>query len=183
MSSSRWLRKGGERKKTEKSVLSGKELIFKCTIVAACNSQPRWLSGKPSTCQRRRSNFNPWVGQIPWRRKWQPPPIFLPGESHGQTSQAGYSPWGCKRVRHDLTAEQVSHGKTWVNLVFHKWKERTQSPPHGHAISLQAKGTGQGHSEALPHPAWLCLICSLGSPTTWDTGRVRGSFLSGLYHC
>ena len=40
MSTSRWLRKGGERKNTEKSVLSGKELTFKCTIVAACSSQP-----------------------------------------------------------------------------------------------------------------------------------------------
>ena len=144
----------------------------------------RWLSGKPSTCQRRRSKFNPWVGQIPWRRKWQPPPIFLLGQSHGQTSLAGYSPWGCKRVRHDLTAkQQVSHGKTWVNLVFHKWKGITQSPPHGHAISLQTKGTGQGHSEALPDPAWLCPICSLGSPNTWYTGRVRGNFLCSLYHC
>ena len=36
-----------------------------------------------------------------WRRKWQPTPVFLPGESHGQRSLAAYSPWGLKRVRHD----------------------------------------------------------------------------------
>ena len=36
-----------------------------------------------------------------WRRKWQPTPVFLPGESHGQRSLAGYSPWGCKS-RHDF---------------------------------------------------------------------------------
>ena len=37
------------------------------------------------------------LGQkIPWRRKWQPTPVFLPGEFHGQRSLAGYSPWGCK---------------------------------------------------------------------------------------
>ena len=42
------------------------------------------------------TGFNPWVGNIPWRRKWQPTPVFLPGESHGQRSLAGYSPWGCK---------------------------------------------------------------------------------------
>ena len=35
-------------------------------------------------------------GKIPWRRAWQPTPVFLPGESHGQRSLAGYSPWGCK---------------------------------------------------------------------------------------
>ena len=37
-----------------------------------------------------------WIGKIPWRRKWQPTPVFLAGESHGQRSLAGYSPWGCK---------------------------------------------------------------------------------------
>jgi len=45
---------------------------------------PRWLSGKESTCQYgryRRRRFSLWVGKIPWRRKWQPTPIFLPGES------------------------------------------------------------------------------------------------------
>ena len=40
--------------------------------------------------------FHPWVGKIPRRRKWQPTPGFLPGESHGQRSLAGYSPWGRK---------------------------------------------------------------------------------------
>ena len=40
--------------------------------------------------------FNPWVGKIPWRREWQPTPVFLPGESHGQRSLVGYSPWCCK---------------------------------------------------------------------------------------
>ena len=40
--------------------------------------------------------FNPWVGKIPWRKKWQHTPVFLPGESHGQRSLAGYSPWGFK---------------------------------------------------------------------------------------
>jgi len=44
--------------------------------------------------------FFPCTGRIPWRRAWQPTPVFLPGESHGQRSQAGCSPWGC-RVGHD----------------------------------------------------------------------------------
>ena len=54
--------------------------------------------GFPSgTCpQCRRHEFHPWVRQIPWRRKWQPTPGFLPGESHGQRSLAGYSPRGRK---------------------------------------------------------------------------------------
>ena len=45
-------------------------------------------------------------GKIPWRRKWQPTPVFLPGESHGQRSLAGYSPWG--RKESDPT-EQLNH--------------------------------------------------------------------------
>ena len=39
---------------------------------------------------------DPWVGKIPWRRRWQPTPVILAGEFHGQRSLAGYSPWGRK---------------------------------------------------------------------------------------
>ena len=47
-------------------------------------------------CRRhRRGGFDPWFRKIPWRRAWQPTPVFLPGESHGQRSLVGYSPWGC----------------------------------------------------------------------------------------
>ena len=53
---------------------------------------PRWLSGKELVCQHRRGRFDPWVGKIPWRRKWQPIPVFLPGKSQGQRSLEGYSP-------------------------------------------------------------------------------------------
>ena len=49
--------------------------------------------------------FDPWVEKIPWRRKWQLTPVFLPGKSHGQKSLTGYSPWG-QRVRHDLSTKQ-----------------------------------------------------------------------------
>ena len=56
-------------------------------------------SGKEPACQCRRHKrlmFNPWVGKIPWSRKWQPTPVFLPGESHGQRSLAGCGPWDHK---------------------------------------------------------------------------------------
>ena len=53
---------------------------------------PRWLSGKESACQCRKLRFHPWVRKIPWRRKWLPTPLFLPGKSHGQRSLEGYSP-------------------------------------------------------------------------------------------
>ena len=47
-----------------------------------------WFSGKEPACQYRRCVYDPWVGQIPWRRKWQPTPVFLPGKSHGQRGVA-----------------------------------------------------------------------------------------------
>ena len=59
-------------------------------------------SAVESTGQCRRRRFDPWVGKIPWRKKWQPTPVFLPGNSHEQGSLVSYSPWGCKRVRQDL---------------------------------------------------------------------------------
>ena len=45
----------------------------------------------------------PWVRKIPWRRAWQSAPVFLPGESHGQRSLVGYSPWGHKES--DMTEQ------------------------------------------------------------------------------
>ena len=57
---------------------------------------PWWLGGKELTCQCRRQKFYLWVRKIPWRRKWKPSPVFLPGKPHGQKSLAGYCPWGHK---------------------------------------------------------------------------------------
>ena len=57
-------------------------------------------------CQYRRPRFNPCVRKIPWRMKWQPTPVFLPGKSHGQQRLASYSPWGNKRIGHDLAIKQ-----------------------------------------------------------------------------
>ena len=45
--------------------------------------------------------FDPWIRKIPWRKAWQPTPVFLAGESHGQRSLEGYSPQGCREL--DLT--------------------------------------------------------------------------------
>ena len=58
-------------------------------------------------CRRRR--FDLWVRKIPWRRKWQPTPVFLPGKSHGQKRLVGYSPWSHKRVGHDTTKQYSFH--------------------------------------------------------------------------
>ena len=77
---------------------------------------PGGASGKEpaSQCRRHKScRFNPWVEKIPWRRAWQPTPGVLPGESHGQRSLVGYSPWGHRES--DMT-EETEH--TYMHLVW-----------------------------------------------------------------
>ena len=81
-----------------------------------------------------RPGFHPWVVKIPWRRKWESTPVFLPGQSHGQRSLAGYSPWGRKELD---TTEQ---------LTFSEYlpcpQVRTQAP------SQEGAGVGEGGGEA-----------------------------------
>ena len=61
-------------------------------------------SGKP-----RDEDLIPGWGRAPEEGMWQPPPVFLPGESHGKRSLEGYSPWGRKRVRHDFVAKTTTN--------------------------------------------------------------------------
>ena len=66
---------------------------------------------KASSCQCRRDRrygFDPWVRKTPWRRPWQPTPVFLPGESHGQRGLAGYSPKGYKESDTTEAPERAS---------------------------------------------------------------------------
>ena len=71
-----------------------------------CGIECRGSDG--SVClQCERPGFNPWVGKIPWRRKWQSTPGLLPGKSHGQRSLVGHSPWGRKEL--DMTERLQFH--------------------------------------------------------------------------
>ena len=79
---------------------------------------PWWLRGKESACQCRRHHSDPWTRKIPWRRKWQSTPVFLPGKSYGQRSLASYSPWDCKDSD---TAEQLNHTHTHTHKKKHIW--------------------------------------------------------------
>ena len=64
----------------------------------------------------------PRVRKIPWRRKWQPAPLFLPGESHGQWSLVGYSPWGHRES--NVTEQPITHTHTHTH---------THAYTHAHA--------------------------------------------------
>ena len=77
---------------------------------------PKWLRGKESASQCRRPGLDLWVGTISWRRKWQHTPVFLPEESHGQRSQAGYTPWGHKKsdtTEHACNDHESSDAHQW----------------------------------------------------------------------
>ena len=72
---------------------------------------PWWLRWERIHLQYGRPGFDPWVGKIPWRRAWQPTPVFLPGESHGQRI-----PW---------TENTMDQG-AWLTTVHRVAKSRTQ---------------------------------------------------------
>ena len=76
---------------------------------------PDGSDGKSICLQCRRPEFNPWVGKIPWRRKWQPTPVFLPGKSHGWWSLVGYCPWGRKEPD---TTEQLHFTSVKLTMGF-----------------------------------------------------------------
>ena len=83
-------------------------LTFKFILSSKTNilQLPWWLRWKRICLQCGRPKLDPWVGKIPWRRKWQPTPTFFPGESHGQRSLVSYSLWDLDKS--DMT-EQVTH--------------------------------------------------------------------------
>ena len=95
------------------------------------------VKNSPTNAGDIRPGFDPWVGKIPWRRAWQPTPVFLPGESHGQRSLAGYSLWGCKKLN---TTEAINT---------HRHKERCgckHTHVHVHTHTDTKKGFPGGTS-------------------------------------
>ena len=90
---------------------------------------PGWLSGKESACQCRKRGFEPSVGKIPWRRKWQPISVFLPEESHGQRSLAGYCPWGPKKLN---TAWRLSSNSSELHSSWQRSLRRFWGPGASH---------------------------------------------------
>ena len=112
-----------------------REAVFSMVGSAALKQAQRGLAtwqgfpvgsdGKESVCQCRKPGFDPWVGKIPWRRKWQPTPVFLPGEFHEQRSLEGYCPWGHKES--DLT-EQLTLSLFQGYTDGSNWQIVCQSP-------------------------------------------------------
>ena len=123
-------------------------------------------SDEESTCQCReckRHGFDSWVGKIPWRRKWQPTPVFLPGESHGQRSPGDCSLWACRVGR-----DWAQHSPIRISSL----APRPSSCPHfcseffcpeilqGWDLALSPKSWGSPKPTLKPWP-WAC------APSGW----------------
>ena len=102
----------GEEFNSNRLLLSLKRYQIAKNVYIFFNAQSECIS-----LQWARPRFDPWVGKIPWRRAWQPTPAFLPGESHGQRSLAGYSPCGHKES--GVTKCTHRHTQTYVNIHTH----------------------------------------------------------------
>ena len=124
------------------------------------NGVPRWLRQKRICLQCRRHRFDPWVGKCPWRRKRQPTPLFLLGESLGQRSLMGYNPWGPKE---SAMTEQLKFslftGKQWGKK--------------GHVTSVMTWYTGIYSVCRRVHTDASMCVCMLSRvwlfPTPWTT--------------
>ena len=124
---------------------------------------PGGASGKESTCQCRRPKrwgFDPWVGKVPWRRTWQLTPEFLPRESEGQRSLAGYSPLG-RRVGHDWS--DLAH-----SLPQDRWNIPPTHQPKKWPTPIKTDSLLPGCSPRLLRWPILCGVCfSLNESTSY----------------
>ena len=100
----------------------------------------RWLRGKESAWQCRRCRFHPWVGKIPWSRKWQPTPVFLPGESHRQRS---------------LVAHRVAKSPTGLSDWVHTHTPNVHSNNNQMSVGLRL---GKPGLEIISYLTWLSAL-------------------------
>ena len=115
-------------------------LFWMCSCI---HRLPRWFSGKEPTCQCRRHRFDPWVRKSPWRRKWQPTLVFLPGKSvHTYDKHSFYN---CQRMSNAFLKINVSvpeetrvRTHTRTPLV----QKRIQGSLKSGSFHLQNKGLG-----------------------------------------
>ena len=119
---------------------------------------PRRHSGKESACQCKRHRFDPWVRQIPWRRAWQPNPVFLPGKFHAQRSLAGHSPRGHKES--DMTEHVCVHNSLRLqSKVIFPFQNPNSYCRRPHPACLQEMVLAQSVLLLFPEVPRGCLIC------------------------
>ena len=149
------------------------------------NNVPLWgfLGGsdsRESVCNARDPGSipDPRVGKIPWRRKWQPTPVFLPGESHGRRNLVGYSPWGHKeldtteRLTLSLTPQLWDVCRPYPRIEYTWASENGFNTPDSESLQASRRRRCQeaflslaSPFTALPHPyTTLPLFLTLSRP-------------------
>ena len=121
---------------------------------------PRWCSGKEFTCQCRRlkrRGFDPWVWKIPWTRKWQPIPIFLPGKFHRQKSLVGYSPWVPKLDMIEYTHTHThTHTRACIHIFYRRHLIRVPNLSRCFGSSFSYPGPTSSHPGSTSSQAPKC---------------------------
>ena len=128
--------------------LSKWEVFLQCKMHMALGGSV----SKESTCNAGDAGLIPCVGKIPWKRKWQPTPVFLPGESHGQRSLAGYRPWVAKSR---MWLKQLStHATAWWTCQTHRPRvtagNNSSTIVHGKCVKVSATKELHNREESFP---------------------------------
>ena len=133
--------------------------VFTRSSVSACSGFPGGSGRREPACNAgdpglipasgRSPGLDSWVGNVPWRRKRQPAPVFLPRKLHGERIPAGYSPWGCK----DLAMTEHTHA---------------------HHVQVQRTAPSLCVFHALPPLLWLFTLPRM----TWSHQQESRSSLS-----
>ena len=127
-----------------------KDLLHQSSLVAIVVKNPPANAGR---CKR--PGFNPWVGKIPWRRAWQPTPVFLPGEFPWTEEPGGLQSMELQRVGHDWAAEQQQQHVRWVGDAIQA--SHPLSSPSPFPQSFPASGS-------FP----MCLLFASGGQRYWS---------------
>ena len=107
-------------------------------------------------CRRhRRCGFSPWVGMIPWRRKWQPTPVYLSEKSHGKRSLVGYGPWGYKDL--DMT-EQLSMHITMLAVGYILASQSLLDSNHSQSLEMKWNEIKQWDMKTLQKKLFVILL-------------------------
>ena len=100
---------------------SGKSPTILLHVAIQLSQVGQWLKNLPANV--RRCRYDPWVGKIPWRRKWQPTPVSLAGKSHRQRNMVRFSPWGHKEL--DITEHMYPLYTEHIPMDLSKESERS----------------------------------------------------------
>ena len=135
-------------------------------------------SGKEPACQCRRckrQGFNPQMRKTPWRRVWQPTPVFLPGESLAQRSLAAYSLWGHKGVGRDLATKQQQHSTHSLEIWVRQRKKSCND-------NGNVQGSTDGSTTESGKFQWEKRLRSFGILLHFSETSPSTNLLSGVYN-